>query len=143
MTADEYEDSIWELACYLEQVGPVLGLPRDKHWLLSMDNDSAHTAAKLAGLGIWPAHLRFTLPALSPDMHKAVEHVHGWLGGKMQRWRRSFFPHKPANQECLDKLTELFFSYSPAAIQADIDSLPETYQAIIDAAGMYPSKPFR
>lgn len=143
MTADEYEDSIWDLACFMEQLEDDLDLPAHQPWLLSMDNDSTHAAADLAGLGIWPAERRFPLPALSPDMHKAVEHVHGWLCAKMQKWRRSFFPRKPSNQDVIKHLTELFYSYDPVAIQKDIDSLPETYKAIIHAAGMYPPKPFR
>lgn len=143
MTTDEYEDSILELSYYMDTASEFLPKPLDKHWLLSMDNDSAHAAADLAGLGIWPAEHRFPLPALSPDMHKVVEHVHGVLCAKMQKWRRTFWPGKPSNQAVIDQLTKLFFDYDPVSIQNDIDSLPATYQAIIDAAGMYPTKPFR
>ena len=143
MTADEYEDDIWELACFLKELRQVAGLRRTDRWLLSMDNDSAHAAANLAGLNIWPANARFTCPPLSPDIHKAVEHVHGYLGGAMHSWRRHMLPNKPSHADCMKHLEELFMSYPPAAIQADIESLPETYQAIIDAAGMYPPKPYR
>lgn len=143
MTAAEFEDCIWDLGCYMEQLRDVAEPKRGEKWLLSMDSDSAHIAADLHGRGIWSKKLRFFLPVKSPDMHKAVEHVHGFIETKHNAWRRGMWPQKPTVQQCMDKVESLFYSYPPSAVQADIDSLPETYEAIIHNAGLYPPKPFR
>lgn len=139
MTADEFEDKMWELACVVEELKDVAGFGRSDHWKLSIDNDKSHAAARLDALGIWPKQFRVELAPLSPDAHKAVEHVHANLLSKHNSWRRSFWPEKPSPEQCITKLQELFQSYPVWSIQADIDSLPETYQAIIDAGGMYPT----
>lgn len=143
MTADEFEDIMWEIAEILDDHKEAVGLQRTEHWQLSMDNDSSHTAADLVGLNIWQRENIQELPALSPDCHKVVEHIHGWIGQKHHAWRRSLAPAKPSPKQCMDKLVELFYSYPVSAIQSNVESLPETYRAIIHAAGMYPPKAFR
>jgi hypothetical protein len=40
-------------------------------------------------------------------------------------------------------MEQLFYSYPVQAIQKDVDSLLATYDAIEDAAGLYPPKEFR
>jgi hypothetical protein len=42
------------------------------------------------------------------------------------------WPQKPNLQQCLVKLEELFTAVQPASIQADVDSLIATYEAVID-----------
>jgi hypothetical protein len=44
-----------------------------------------HKGADLSTIGI-QAEDRFYLPELSGDMHKVVEHVHGWLQARVQDW---------------------------------------------------------
>lgn len=138
MTADEFEDTMWELRCFMDQLGEMAGLGRNDHWKLSIDNDKVHTAARLDALYIWPKDFRVELTPLSPDAHKAVEHVHANPLAKHNSWRRSLWPAKPRPKECVAKLQALFEHYPVWSIQADIDSLPETYQAIIHEADMYP-----
>lgn len=137
MTADEYEDCIWDLNLNLDTISERLGLQRHPPWLLSQDNSTAHTKAELASLGIWPAGRLLSLPALSPDMHKVVEHVHAYLTQAMTAWRYARWNNKPNDKECIAKLVELFFAYPAASVQADINSLPATYQAIINSGGLY------
>ena len=55
------------------------------HWQYSYDNDKVHMGANLREAGIEHRD-RFDLPACSSDMHKVVEHVHGWLQSRMQKW---------------------------------------------------------
>lgn len=143
MTSDEFEDCIWDLRQLMDQVSEWMPLKRTEHWLLSIDSDAAHTGADLDGLGIWPDEHRLYLPPLSPDMHKVVEHVHGNLAKQHEAWRRSLWPNKPTPQQCIDKMEQLFYSYPVQAIQKDVDSLLATYDAIEDAAGLYPPKEFR
>jgi hypothetical protein len=146
MTADEYEDCIRDLRQRLHQAWQLytVNSPEEEPiWLLSSDNDSAHTRAKLGERGIWSDDHRFDLCALSPDLHKVVEHVHAYLSQALQAWRRSLWPEKPTPEECKDKLQQLFYAIQPASIQADVDSLPYTYQAVIENAGLYAPAPFR
>lgn len=143
MTAEEYEDCIWDLKLTLDDWWAQAGYRLRPRWLLSMDNDTAHKRARLDERCIWDRRMKYSLPPLSPDMHKVVEHVHAFLVQAMQAWRQTLWPHKPSEQQCKEKLVQLFYSYQPASIQADVDSLPDTYQAIIDNAGMYPPKEYR
>jgi hypothetical protein len=143
MTSDEFEDCMWDLRQFMDQLSDEVELKRHEHWLLSIDSDAAHTGADLDGRGIWPKDHRLYLPPLSPDMHKVVEHVHGNLTRQHTHWRRSLFPNKPTPQQCIDKMEELFYKYPVDAIQKDVDSLLKTYDAIEHAAGMYPPKAAR
>lgn len=147
MTADEYEDSIEELVEKLQHQWELYA--RDHPgaqkpiWLLSADNDSAHTRARLDAQGIWSKDHRFDLCALSPDLHKVVEHVHAYLDQALQAWRRSLWPEKPTDVQCKEKLEQLFYAIKARSIADDVDSLPATYQAVIDNAGLYAPPPLR
>jgi hypothetical protein len=143
MTADEYEDCILDLSYILETVSTALGHNNRAPWRLSQDNSTAHTTAQLEQLGYWRAGYLLSLPALSPDMHKVVEHVHAYLTQAMTDWRYACWPRRPSLEECKAKLVELFFAYPVASVQADIESLPATYQAIIASGGMYAPPPLR
>lgn len=86
---------------------------------------------------------RFDLCALSPDLHKVVEHVHAYLDQALQAWRRSLWPEKPTDVQCKEKLEQLFYAIKARSIADDVDSLPATYQAVIDNAGLYAPPPLR
>jgi hypothetical protein len=43
----------------------------------------------------------------------------------------------------MEKLEELFTAVQPASIQADVNSLIDTYEAVIDNAGLYAPPPLR
>jgi hypothetical protein len=147
MTGDEYEDCMREFREKLHQewVKYARQHPgaQEPIWLLSDDNDSAHTRARLDALGIWSKDHRFDLSALSPDLHKVVEHVHAYLDRAMQAWRRSLWPEKPSDEQCKEKLQQLFYAIPAKSIADDVDSLPATYQAVIDNAGLYAPAPLR
>lgn len=93
--------------------------------------------------GIWSKDHRFDLCALSPDLHKVVEHVHAYLDQALQAWRRSLWPEKPTDVQCKEKLEQLFYAIKARSIADDVDSLPATYQAVIDDAGLYAPPPLR
>ena len=127
-----------ELQQELRQVRPSPLRPGEE-WLISYDNAGAHNAAAkdVPGLNKLP------LPAKSPDMHKVVEHVHGWLTQKMQLWLLQRGATKVTPPDAWAELERLFKSYPTESVAKDVASLPETYQAIIDAGGAYPLKRFR
>lgn len=112
-------------------------------WKVSYDNDKVHIGADLTEVGIEEED-RFPLPACSSDMHKVVEHVHGWLTAKMQKWLEKQDDAALTAQQCKEKLERLFLKYcTKESISADVATLKATYQAIIDAQGGYPPKEFR
>ena len=143
MTAEEFEDCIWDLKLTLDDIWEKTGDGSQPHWLLSIDSDSAHTRARLQERGIWAGERLFPLAFLSPDMHKVVEHVHAWLTKKMHAWLRSRAADKPTPRQCMMQCKEFFSQYPRASIQADVDSMQATYAAIQQQAGMYPAAKFR
>ena len=111
-----------------------------EEWQLSYDNASVHK--KMATEG--PKHERVRLPAKSPDMHKVVEHVHGWLTQKMQKWLlQQKAPIRVTPADAQAELERLFKSYPKESVLGDVRSLPETYKAIIAVDGAYPIKRYR
>lgn len=103
----------------------------------SWDNDRVHKGADLSTVGI-TADLRFELPELSSDMHKVVEHVHGWLQKQMQKWLGEHEGSPLTADQCKEKLQQLFQEdLNISSIQKNVRSLKATYQAVIDAGGGY------
>ena len=110
-------------------------LHRGESWLYSWDNDKVHRGADLAKVGFTEAD-RFDLPELSSDMHKVVEHVHAWLDRKMQQWLEARGDAAVDIDEAMEELKRLFMQcYPKSAVQKDVDSLKETYKAVVDAGG--------
>ncbi len=118
-------------------------LKAGESWLYSYDNDKVHQGADLTEAGIHPKD-RFDLPPCSSDMHKVVEHVHGWLQGRMQKWLEDKDEEKLTVQECKAELERLFkHELKTESIAADVATLKDTYRAIIRAEGGYPPKKHR
>lgn len=116
---------------------------RTWQWKFSYDNDKVHMGADLSTVGIHKSD-RFSLPPLSSDMHKAVEHVHAWLQAQMQKWLETMEGQKLTPEMCLEHLNHIFYQQLKASsIAADVATLKDTYQAIIAAGGGYPSKKYR
>lgn len=112
-------------------------------WSYSWDNDRVHKGADLSTVGI-TADLRFELPELSSDMHKVVEHVHGWLQKRMQKWLGKQEGAPLTAAQCKDKLQQLFKEdLSISSIQKNVSSLKETYQAVINHGVGYPPSKYR
>ncbi len=143
LTSAEFLDIIKDLKAELSKRSNRKKLARGERWMLSIDNDSRHTAAHLQARGVWLDKDRLALPPLSADMNKVVEHVHAWLTNKMHCWLRSRTGNKPTAEECMQQLRLYFSQYPTASIQADVNSMKETYAQIVHEAGMYPAARFR
>ena len=77
-------------------------------------------------------------------MHKVVEHVHGWLHSKMQRWLEDVDEQRLTAAACKTELERLFNQVLDInSIAADVHTLKDTYRAIIRAEGGYPPKKHR
>lgn len=114
------------------------GLARNERWIFAFDNARVHSNAGNVmdnRVGKWPQ------PAHSPDMQKVIEHVHGQLDQHMQAWLKQQRAHNPRARveldACKQELVSAFNNLSTAAIKRDVDSLPDTWQAIKAAGGCY------
>ncbi|WIA15080.1 hypothetical protein OEZ85_001778 [Tetradesmus obliquus] len=126
-----------------EEPGNMAHLRRGEHWLYSWDNDKIHKGADMSKMGIKPEH-RFDLPELSSDMHKTVEHVHGWLDHHMQLWLQKQNRKELTIDACKQQLQHLFYNVlKKESIQRDVESLVETYEAIVLAGGGHVTSQFR
>lgn len=133
----EFEDIMGQLKATMDTTEMQRKLRRGERWLYSWDNDKVHQGADLTKVGI-EASDRFELPELSSDMHKVVEHVHAWLQARIQLWLEGKDEVKVTVQECKNELKRLFEQeLTLEAIQKDVDSLKQTYQAVIDHTGGY------
>ena len=143
ITSAEFTEIMTKLKGILDATENMRKLKRGERWLYSYDNDKVHMGADLTDAGIQPSD-RFDLPACSSDMHKAVEHIHGWLQMKMQDWLERQEEQRLTVEACKQELQRLFFEVLQASsIAADVATLKATYQAIVDAQGGYPPKKFR
>lgn len=112
-------------------------LGRGQTWLYSWDNDKIHRGADLTQVGI-EAEDRFELPELSSDMHKVVEHVHGWLQARMQQWLEDQDEEKITVEQCKAELRRLFEEeLTQQSIIKDVRSLKTTYTAVVTHQGGY------
>lgn len=126
-----------------EEPGNMAHLRRGEHWLYSWDNDKIHKGADMSKMGIKPEH-RFDLPELSSDMHKTVEHVHAWLDHHMQLWLQKQNRKELIIDACKQQLQHLFYNVlKKESIQRDVESLVETYEAIVLAGGGHVTSQFR
>jgi hypothetical protein len=118
--------------------------PKFKGQLIySFDNDSAHNKAlpHLAAAGVLNGSNRAPLPALSPDMHKVVEHTHGTLMQHFNEMMEELDDSPRTVEFYIKELKKIFFDrITPEMITADTRSLRETYTAIIAAKGGYINK---
>lgn len=115
-------------------------LGRNEEWLFSWDNDKVHKGADLSEVGIEPED-RYYLPELSSDMHKVVENVHAWLQEKMQAWLEQQDKATLRVDACKQQLEHFFYNELPTeSIRKNVDSLPDTYEAIVLNNGGYLTK---
>lgn len=111
--------------------------------LYSYDNPRIHESAAdlLERAGISPAD-RVPLPPYSPDMHKVIEHAHSNLQQIFKQMIRDNSNIKtPVGYEYA--LRRAAKQLSKESIARDVQSLPETYKAIIKEGGKWPAKKFR
>jgi hypothetical protein len=136
ITMQEANDIVKQLLQELSRRNLELGMKRtDKFWIC-YDKATVHNQVQQI-LGtqakVWPQ------PAKSPECNKPIEHVHGWIDADMHKWlrrvRRQEAGHRITPEECKAQCTELFKKIPASTIAADVDTLPDTWQAIIDAGG--------
>lgn len=138
ITMREVNDIVKELMAVLSEKKIECGLKRtDKFWLC-LDHASVHNQV-IDVLGsqvkLWPQ------PAHSPDCNKPIEHVHAQVDAGVHAWlvevRQQQPHHRITVAECMAKVEQVFYSIPTSSIKADVESLPSTWEAIIDNLGGY------
>lgn len=111
-------------------------------FVLSLDRLQAHKAV-LHELGLKEDEEYILVPPKSFDMQKPVEHAHSVIKGYFGREMNFVDPHVTRKRllQILQQCAESTITRS--SLQRDIDSLPGTYEAIIEAQGDYPAAEFR
>lgn len=114
------------------------GLRRGEQFIICIDHATAHNqATQILGPG-WQL---LPHPPHSPDCNKAIEHVHGQLDAKMKQWlvrlRETQAGVNPTPAQCKDQLVSFFNAIPATSIAADVATLPETWQEIVDNGGGY------
>jgi hypothetical protein len=143
ITSNEFTEIMGKIKAAVNSRENRRKLRAGERWMYSCDNDKVHVGADLTTVGIMDGD-RFDLPPCSSDMHKTVEHVHGWLQAGMQLWLEGEEEQRLTPAQCKAQLEHLFCNVLKASsIAADVASLKGTYQAIIAAGGGYPPKKFR
>lgn len=119
--------------------------------ILSLDNDRGHTSAMnaLVNCGVLTAQqakdMRAPHPSHSPDMHKAVEHVHGTLTTFMQRLMEQT-PDSMGHDAkwYMEQLQKYFYDHIKADdIAKDVASLKLTHEEIVRLQGGWPGRGYR
>lgn len=139
ITMVEAEDILKRLLSKLSEKKIELGIPRTEEFHICYDHASVHNTlhkviqSTSLKVKIWPQ------PPKSPDCNKPIEHVHGWIDADMHKWlrhTRCLNPnHKIHEDECKQKCIEFFEKIPASKIAADVETLPDTWQAIVDAGG--------
>lgn len=115
-------------------------LRRGERFTLCFDNAGVHKAAEAVMRG---RAQRCPQPAHSPDMNKPIEHVHGTLQGHMHKWLLDMRTDHPGTKitpnMCKAELQRAFQALATTSIRADVESLEDTWEAIIAAGGGYVS----
>lgn len=111
--------------------------------MYSWDNDKIHQGADLGSVGITD-DMRLELPECSSDMHKVIEHVHGYMQREFENWLWGFEDSRPTVEQCKQKVEDIFREQVGIdSVLRDVHSLHKTYMAIIMAQGGYPAKAYR
>lgn len=115
---------------------------KGQHPMISMDNDSIHEAAwgRMQALS---KYKRAPLPPHAPDMHKVVEHCISYLKGQFTQRLAEMKGPRGQPEQYQQLLKDIFKTYTAQSIRKDVESLPDTYQAIIDVNGDWPAAEFR
>lgn len=127
----------WRRAANASRTGKVYVSFDNAQW----HNEAAFYAA-VRKMGLAGRVERLPLPPGSPDLHKVVEHTIGLLKRNLTDEVMNDARLRTVEQFQL-AAERVFRRISTAGIQKDIDSLPLTYQAVIDAEGGWPPKKAR
>lgn len=139
VTTSEFNDMLKRLLHVMESKKSEHREMRGKQWYLSYDAASIHgDAAQVIGnrAQIWP------MPPHSPDCNKPIEHIHAQMDLWAHKLMRELEAKTPRSKltatEAMDQATTHFHSLPADAINDDIMSLVETWNAIIAHDGGYP-----
>jgi hypothetical protein len=114
------------------------GLKRSEGFILCIDGASVHNEAHNLLPRGWQL---LPHPAHSPECNKPIEHVHSQMDEKMHswllQWRESHPNTNPTPQQCKDQCVAFFTALPADKIEADINTLPDTWEAIVAARGDY------
>lgn len=112
----------------------------------SFDNDRVHQAAlpMLREQGLLTTTNRAPLPPFSPDMHKVVEHCIARLTCMVAAELADTEDIHLDVAHWMARLEQMFFGAITAdSIARDVDSLADTYRAILEVEGAWPAKRYR
>lgn len=138
ITMVEFNELLADLKRVLESKRREARLRVGEQFILCLDHATAHNqATQILGQG-WQL---LPHPAHSPDCNKPIEHVHGQLDAKMKQWlveiREATPNFNPTPQQCMAQATAYFNAIPTASIAADVATLPDTWQEIVNNAGEY------
>jgi hypothetical protein len=138
ITSQEFNEILGELLQKLQERRQEAGLEPTDCWFICFDQATAHTMAHevLEGRAmIWHQ------AAHSPDTNKPIEHVHAQLDSHMHKWLRSQRTQHAGTPitvaACMQELQRAFAALPTSSIAADVATLTETWQAIVDNEGGY------
>lgn len=126
--------------------------PGDAETLYSFDSARIHQAALVKdpnGTTLLTPYWfqegvhRVPLPPYSPDMHKVIEHTHAVAEAKFGKWLME--DTKKYNiEEYKAKFEQIYReSCTHKVVAADVQTLHDTYDAIVNVGGDWPVKEFR
>lgn len=134
----EADDIVKRLLHVLSERKIEAGLRRNDKWYICFDHASVHNnVASLLGRNaeLWPQ------PAHSPDFNKPIEHVHSQVDAAVKGWlkqqRQQNPQHRITPAESMQQVEDAFYRISTTSIKADIESLPNTWQAVVANGGGY------
>lgn len=115
-------------------------------WLLSMDNEKIHgTGWKQIKQELnLDESKRLPLPAKSPDMHKVIEHVMAIIKSEFRKELGRLPNERLTAQGYCDLLKNIFDNkITKTGVMRDVESLVDTYKAIVARKGGWPDKKYR
>lgn len=137
LTSMEFMDIMKQFKAIMESPKSYEHLERGEKWQYSWDNDKIHQGADLEKVG-FKEEDRYSLPPLSSDMHKVIENVHAWLQQEMEKWIEQQGDGPLKVEACKEELARLFRKgYKKEWVQANVESLRDTYLSIVYAEGGY------
>lgn len=104
---------------------------------VSFDNASPQAYANTM-MFMRPDEEVWGLPAWSPDMHKCIEHVFGWLKTAVHRAAYAKFGAQLGKASVSDwhqLVYDTFFTLKPCSVAKDVQSLPALYEMIAHPKG--------
>lgn len=107
----------------------LLDNPEEWEPVFSFDRPTIHDPAYLGHLGIYEGQNTFPLPAYGGDVHKVIEHVHGYLVKQFAMYLQQIRGPQPRAVHRA-QLKHLFECITVEGVQRDCMSLADTLRII-------------